>query len=279
MEMPAVFYQNMDCFDGKDTKRNSAFENAFNKVKQNAEEEGRQFYGGGFSEIMNQGSAQYLIEYLVKTLLAPSNISTLAYGKTSLADGNPEFCTIASSATPIAIGRIFFQDIGVDGVRLIHDPAPSIPIDRDWAKSVPSRATFDYRGLVYHILNIPRPESMDTDLVCVGYLNNRYEDLTPIFKIIKVLPKIQKILWSVMKRKSELVYLGGTFAIAPTDFHPWYQFNGGATTEDGNPDDYWFSLRDNHTAPPPKAIVDNATLLPPKISNHGFIAIRSINEF
>jgi len=257
--MVCIFHQNMRVFGGCSPPRNAAYSGAFTAINAALPPGTGPIAVAGFTEITNGATSNRALGPPVNLCgtLGTNFYSTVACGETVLAHG-PEFIGIGVNAayTVLSIGRIF---LNVDrGIKLEDDISPALPPTNTWLNTVPEKASYDYRGLVYVVIS-----DALANIFVVGFLHNRCpgEDQGPL--IAQKIPYMAQMI----KNKNPLVpvgahvYIGGDFNVLPiqhrhtsTGYNIYAYSTGlppgllpnppiipGGTTQRGNLFDYWYS--------------------------------------
>lgn len=232
----------MACFGGASAFRNAAFHESFRRVRMGLPA-GQTIDVAGFTEIANNATAPSILMGLSTTLMgltttAPPSLFTVACGRRTLSSVR-EYISIAVRPTwmPCAVGRLML-DVSGKNVSVLHDISPAMPPRPDWANHLPTRATPDYRGLVYVVITNGRVK------VAVGYLHNRY--LNPSIRE-RVQQQTGRMLLELERHPLAPAgcYIGGDFNLPPRKAgtnitRHAFAYGLGPTTLGGNTYDYWY---------------------------------------
>lgn len=289
-----LFHQNMRNFGGADALRNAEYDAQFTAIAAAgaAAAPPQQIVVAGFTEITNNGASAAALAGLCNAL-GVNFVHNIACGRTALAQGGPEYVCIGVSnvANVVGVGRVVLHSDG-GHIGLVDDYSAIGAVPANWCDTLPDNATYDYRGLVYVVMNVPGLAAVGgvAQSAAFGFIHNMYSFEAQRVLVVAQLPNMLRMIGA--RSTLNVAYIGGDLNVDPLPRgggrigraylsssalgaapagHPYMPpppppaFVVGGTTWRGSFYDYWYSSIDPGVAPPvginqPVAAVDGRTL-------------------
>lgn len=282
--MALLFHQNMKKFGGGAGPRVGAYNGAFQAMVAPGGPlaAAGPIMVGGFTEVTNNGMATDAFSgggpagINLCLDLGLVHVATVLCSITALANGDRGREYLAIGVNPacniIATGRVLVRAWGM-GLEVRDNPSPTPIPPPDWCNNLPKKATLDYRGLVYVIVDVPIGAGAFRR-IAVGFIHNLYTfDEHKVLQIGQVPNFLAKMGQFAQVPGIAARYIGGDFnvdgrdhdyigpahvyragmgaAVPPAIVAPIPAYVPGGTLWSGNLYDYWFSDVWAGGGPPP----------------------------